>query len=47
MSNREVVCRARKVLDEQGFQQHPCLYCSDANADAPFLGQRETKAKSN
>ncbi|CAD6343084.1 unnamed protein product [Miscanthus lutarioriparius] len=47
MSNREVVRRAREVLGEQGFQQHPCLYCSDANADAPFLGQRETKAKSN
>ena len=40
MSNREVVRRAREVLGEQGFQQHPCLYCSDANADVPFLGQR-------
>ncbi|CAD6339637.1 unnamed protein product [Miscanthus lutarioriparius] len=47
MSNREVVRRAREVLGEQGFQQHPCLYCSDANADAPFLGQQDTKAKSN
>nr|CAB3459275.1 unnamed protein product [Digitaria exilis] len=37
VSNREVVIRARKVLAEKGFQQHPCLYCSDANADAPFL----------
>lgn len=47
LSNREVVCRARVVLSDQGFQQHPCLYCSDANADAPFLGQDGTKAKSN
>ncbi|XP_066339193.1 metacaspase-9-like [Miscanthus floridulus] len=47
MSNREVVRRAREVLSKQGFQQHPCLYSSDANADAPFLGQQETKAKSN
>jgi metacaspase-1 len=37
MSNREVVSRARAALTEQGFQQHPCLYCSDDNADAPFL----------
>ncbi|KAF8747072.1 hypothetical protein HU200_013309 [Digitaria exilis] len=34
-----VVRQARKVLAEKGFQQHPCLYCSDANADAPFLCQ--------
>nr|CAB3490829.1 unnamed protein product [Digitaria exilis] len=39
LSNREVVIRARKVLAEKVFQQHPCLYCSDANADAPFLCQ--------
>jgi metacaspase-1 len=32
-----VVSRARAALTEQGFQQHPCLYCSDDNADAPFL----------
>ncbi|OEL26841.1 Metacaspase-9 [Dichanthelium oligosanthes] len=43
LSNREVVSRAREVLGEQGFEQHPCLYCSDANADAPFLGQQEEK----
>ncbi|RLM57866.1 metacaspase-9-like [Panicum miliaceum] len=40
LSNREVVSRAREVLREQGFEQHPCLYCSDANADAPFLCQQ-------
>ncbi|GAB4851822.1 hypothetical protein Ancab_031221 [Ancistrocladus abbreviatus] len=40
VSNREVVMRARKVLQEQGFRQHPCLYCSDENADAAFLLQQ-------
>jgi hypothetical protein len=46
MSNREVevVCGAREVLGKQEFPQHPFLYCSDANADAPFLGQQETKS---
>ncbi|RLM69165.1 metacaspase-9-like [Panicum miliaceum] len=41
LSNREVVGRARELLREQGVEQHPCLYCSDANADAPFLCQQE------
>ncbi|XP_020114333.1 metacaspase-9 isoform X1 [Ananas comosus] len=39
LSNRELVVRAREALREQGVWQHPCLYCSDANADAPFLFQ--------
>ncbi|KAL6905686.1 hypothetical protein ACP4OV_003287 [Aristida adscensionis] len=39
VSNREVVTMAREVLRDQGFEQHPCLYCTDANADAPFLRQ--------
>ncbi|KAL6595635.1 hypothetical protein ACP70R_047975 [Stipagrostis hirtigluma subsp. patula] len=39
LSNREVVSRARAVLRERGFEQHPCLYCTDDNADAPFLCQ--------
>nr|CAD1817353.1 unnamed protein product [Ananas comosus var. bracteatus] len=39
MSNRELVTRTRKVLKEGGFVQDPCLYCSDENADAPFLWQ--------
>ncbi|KAK9129078.1 hypothetical protein Syun_017875 [Stephania yunnanensis] len=40
LSNRELVLLARKVLQGQGIvQQHPCLYCSDENADAPFLCQ--------
>ncbi|CAJ1917923.1 unnamed protein product [Sphenostylis stenocarpa] len=37
LSNKEVVVRARKLLQDQGFEQHPCLYCSDQNADAIFL----------
>uniref|UniRef100_A0A453KCF2 Peptidase C14 caspase domain-containing protein n=1 Tax=Aegilops tauschii subsp. strangulata TaxID=200361 RepID=A0A453KCF2_AEGTS len=39
LSNRELVEKARAVLEEQGFEQHPCLYCTDANAEAPFLSQ--------
>ncbi|KAF7846927.1 hypothetical protein BT93_L3565 [Corymbia citriodora subsp. variegata] len=41
LSNREVVVRAREVLRKQGFEQHPCLYCSDENADESFLGQHD------
>ncbi|KAF0889012.1 hypothetical protein E2562_021070 [Oryza meyeriana var. granulata] len=44
VSNRELVSMARRVLSEQGFEQHPCLYCSDANAEAPFLWQEEKMA---
>ncbi|XVE68434.1 hypothetical protein DITRI_Ditri09bG0068400 [Diplodiscus trichospermus] len=39
LSNRQVVTIARKVLEAQGIEQHPCLYCSDGNADATFLWQ--------
>ncbi|XP_051149097.1 metacaspase-9 [Andrographis paniculata] len=42
MSNREVVVMAREVLAQRHFvKQHPCLYCSDQNANAPFLGTFE------
>ncbi|KAL0346079.1 UNVERIFIED_CONTAM: Metacaspase-9 [Sesamum radiatum] len=38
LSNRELVLMARKILVMQHFNnQHPCLYCSDENADAIFL----------
>ncbi|KAL4572375.1 hypothetical protein LXL04_019149 [Taraxacum kok-saghyz] len=37
LSNKEVVLMARNVLLEQGFDQHPCLYCSDDHANSPFL----------
>uniref|UniRef100_J3NB56 Peptidase C14 caspase domain-containing protein n=1 Tax=Oryza brachyantha TaxID=4533 RepID=J3NB56_ORYBR len=43
VSNRELATMARKVLSDQEFEQHPCLYCSDANAEAPFLWQEEEK----
>ncbi|XVF24535.1 hypothetical protein REPUB_Repub13aG0136500 [Reevesia pubescens] len=43
LSNKQVVMMARKVLEAQGFEQHPCLYCSDENADAPFLRQTEAQ----
>lgn len=39
LSNKEVVLMARKILQEQRFEQHPCLYCSDENAEATFLLQ--------
>ncbi|XP_061345431.1 metacaspase-9 [Gastrolobium bilobum] len=41
LSNREVVMMARKILQGQGFEQHPCLYCSDENANATFLWQSQ------
>ncbi|KAL2895678.1 Metacaspase-9 [Bienertia sinuspersici] len=38
LSNREVVTLAREKLEKEGLEgQHPCLYCSDDNANAPFL----------
>lgn len=42
LSNRELVVLARKVLEAQKFEQHPCLYCSDENANATFLLQPRT-----
>jgi len=37
LTNRQVVMAARKLLSQQGYRQHPCLYCSNRNADALFL----------
>ncbi|XP_059428202.1 metacaspase-9 [Corylus avellana] len=37
ISNRQLVLMTRKALQATNFAQHPCLYCSDQNADAPFL----------
>ncbi|XP_022950256.1 metacaspase-9 [Cucurbita moschata] len=40
LSNKQVVVMARGMLKKQGLgQQHPCLYCSDENAEAMFLCQ--------
>ncbi|KAE8689552.1 Metacaspase-9 [Hibiscus syriacus] len=43
LSNKQVVMMARKVLEAQGFDQHPCLYCSDRNADVTFLSYPNNK----
>ncbi|KAK8630169.1 hypothetical protein V6N13_078975 [Hibiscus sabdariffa] len=40
LSNKELVTIVRRVLQEHGFKQHPCLYCSDENVDAPFLATK-------
>ncbi|KAJ1383041.1 Caspase-like domain superfamily [Sesbania bispinosa] len=37
LSNREVVMKARNILQAQGIVQHPCLYCSDENANCYLL----------
>ncbi|KAK4481814.1 hypothetical protein RD792_012725 [Penstemon davidsonii] len=38
LSNKQLVLLARKILAIQHFvNQHPCLYCSNENADAKFL----------
>lgn len=37
ITNKEIVRLAREVLREHRLMQHPCLYCSDANADTNFL----------
>ncbi|KAL9232693.1 hypothetical protein vseg_007773 [Gypsophila vaccaria] len=38
ISNKELVVLARETLKKEGLEgQHPCLYCSDDNANAPFL----------
>lgn len=37
ISNRDLILEVRKVLQSQGFKQHPCLYSSDENADAVFI----------
>lgn len=41
LSNRELVLHARKLLHDHDMEQHPCLYCSDENADAPFFCQTD------
>ncbi|KAA3478362.1 metacaspase-9-like [Gossypium australe] len=38
ISNRELMVEAARILKNQGFDQNPCLYCSDENTNATFLG---------
>ena len=48
LSNKQVVMMARDMLKAQGFDQHPCLYCSDENANATFLWRPDDQSqKSN
>jgi hypothetical protein len=37
ITNRELVLAVRETLGKTGFKQHPCLFCTDENADAPFI----------
>ena len=37
ITNRQLVTQVRELLAAQGFTQKPGLYCTDANADAPFI----------
>ncbi|KAH7440974.1 hypothetical protein KP509_03G018900 [Ceratopteris richardii] len=37
ISNRYLVTEARRLLASQGFTQQPGLYCTDYNAEAPFI----------
>ncbi|GMH39205.1 hypothetical protein BSKO_07103 [Bryopsis sp. KO-2023] len=34
---RQLVLKVRKLLNNSGFEQNPCLECSDSNADANFI----------
>lgn len=34
---RQAVLKVRSLLASSGFTQHPCLECSEINADSPFL----------
>eukprot|EP01018_Ginkgo_biloba_P039150 Gb_08841 [translate_table: standard] len=43
ITNRDLVLGARKLLGEGGFSQHPCLYCSDQNAQAVYLSEKSNK----
>ncbi|XP_012449540.1 metacaspase-9 [Gossypium raimondii] len=41
LTNRELVVKVRNEIIKLGCgQQHPCLYCTDENADAAFLGNQ-------
>ena len=37
ITNRDLVVACRELLQQEGFTQHPCLYCSDNNAEALFI----------
>ncbi|KAJ7300164.1 hypothetical protein O6H91_09G043100 [Diphasiastrum complanatum] len=37
LTNRDLVLSVRKHLAQQGFKQHPCLFCSDENVETIFI----------
>jgi hypothetical protein len=37
ITNRDLVLQIRESLAKSGFKQHPCLFCTDQNADAHFI----------
>ncbi|KAK4732967.1 hypothetical protein R3W88_025955 [Solanum pinnatisectum] len=37
VTNEELVSKARKKMQKQGFTQRPGLYCDDHHVDAPFV----------
>ncbi|GLJ18592.1 hypothetical protein SUGI_0331110 [Cryptomeria japonica] len=45
ISNKELVLSARKLLLRDEYSQHPCLYCSNRNADANFLFEQSNNPK--
>lgn len=38
-TNRQLIMAVRAKIEEENGAQHPCLYCSDTNADALFVGE--------
>ncbi|XP_017644604.1 metacaspase-9-like [Gossypium arboreum] len=38
ISNRKLMAEAAMILKDNGYEQNPCLYCSDGNTNAAFLG---------
>ncbi|KAK5826625.1 hypothetical protein PVK06_021551 [Gossypium arboreum] len=39
ISNKDLVTKARDILKQNGSDQTPCLYCSNADLHADFLGE--------
>ncbi|KAH9331626.1 hypothetical protein KI387_003734 [Taxus chinensis] len=43
IANRDLVLQSRMLLKRDDYSQHPCLYCSDQNAQANFLCEQPHK----
>ncbi|CAN8275165.1 unnamed protein product [Cochlearia groenlandica] len=37
ISYKDLVSKSRELLEKQGYQQRPGLYCTDGSVDAPFI----------